>query len=78
MYLHPFLAMAAAAWLASTAAPAAAAATPPGGLPADLQPCRLPGVGHEAWCGKVPRPLDPAATSGPAIDVHYADRKSVV
>ena len=72
MHPHTLIALTAAAWLASVGVPAAAAATPPGGLPADLQPCRLAGVGHEAWCGKLARPLDPAAPSGPAIDVHYA------
>ncbi len=49
-----------------------------------LQPCRLPGVEHEALCGVVRRPLDPAAPADagrPAarvgqgdthIDVHFA------
>lgn len=35
--------------------------------------CRLKGVAHEALCGVVKRPLDPAqATGGVTIDVHYA------
>lgn len=72
MHLNPFIAVLAAACLACPALPAPAATTPPSGLPADLQPCRLSGVGQEAWCGKLPRPLDPAAPSGLMIDVHYA------
>lgn len=35
-------------------------------------PCRLPGVEHEAICGQLKRPLDPARPQGPQIDVHYA------
>jgi len=37
-----------------------------------LKPCRLQGVEHEAWCGVVRRPLDPAKAGGAQIDVHYA------
>ncbi len=37
-----------------------------------LQPCRLPGVEHQALCGSVRRPLDPAEPQGRQIDVHYA------
>ena len=37
-----------------------------------LTPCRLPGLQHEAYCGSVRRPLDPAAPGGTQIDVHYA------
>ena len=44
-----------------------AAETRPG-----LSPCRLQGVEHEALCGSVRRPLDPAAPQGPMIDVHFA------
>ncbi|MCW5635657.1 MAG: alpha/beta hydrolase [Rubrivivax sp.] len=40
--------------------------------PAVLRPCRLPGVEHEAACGMVRRPLDPAAPQGRQIDVHFA------
>jgi len=72
MHLKPLITALAAAALAALAMPAQAAATPPGGLPVDLKPCRLPGVAYEAWCGKLARPLDPAAPSGPAINVHYA------
>jgi len=35
-------------------------------------PCRLPGIEHEALCGSVKRPLDPARPAGTAIQVHYA------
>jgi pimeloyl-ACP methyl ester carboxylesterase len=37
-----------------------------------LSPCRLAGVEHDAWCGSLMRPLDPAAPQGVQIDVHYA------
>ncbi len=40
--------------------------------PADLQPCWLNGVAHEARCGKVSRALDPAAPGGMQIEVHFA------
>ena len=46
----------------------AAAAQPPEGLAA----CRLEGVEHAAWCGSVPRPLDPGLPGGRTIDVHFA------
>jgi pimeloyl-ACP methyl ester carboxylesterase len=39
---------------------------------AELQPCRLRGVEHEALCGSVQRALDPAHPQGTQIDVHYA------
>ncbi|MFO1218581.1 MAG: alpha/beta hydrolase [Burkholderiaceae bacterium] len=39
---------------------------------AELEPCRLKGVPHEAQCGHVRRPLDPARPDGPTIDVHFA------
>ncbi len=55
----------AALWLAASAAPALSA-------PAGLQACWLKGVAHEAWCGSVRRPLDPAAPQGVQIDVHFA------
>jgi pimeloyl-ACP methyl ester carboxylesterase len=44
---------------------ATAAAAPP-------TACRLPGVEHDALCGSVSRPLDPARPDGVHIDVHYA------
>jgi len=47
----------------SLAAPAVAA---------ELQPCRLRGVPHEARCGSVSRALDPTQPAGVKIDVHYA------
>lgn len=34
-------------------------------------PCRVDGLSHQALCGQVQRPLDPAAASGPQIAVHY-------
>jgi pimeloyl-ACP methyl ester carboxylesterase len=46
----------------------AAAAVPP----PDLKPCRLKGVENDAWCGVVKRPLNPADSKSPSIDVHYA------
>lgn len=39
---------------------------------ADLKPCRLRGVDHDAKCGVVKRPLDPATPQGTQIDVHFA------
>jgi pimeloyl-ACP methyl ester carboxylesterase len=56
---HPLIA------LALAAAAAGAAAAP-------LEPCRLRGVEHDALCGQVSRPLDPARPDGPTIAVHFA------
>lgn len=39
---------------------------------AELKPCRLRGVEHEAQCGVVKRALDPAKPQGTQIDVHFA------
>jgi pimeloyl-ACP methyl ester carboxylesterase len=39
---------------------------------AELKPCRLRGVEHEALCGAMARPLDPAQPQGVQIDVHFA------
>jgi pimeloyl-ACP methyl ester carboxylesterase len=39
---------------------------------APLEPCRLRGVEHDALCGRISRPLDPARIDGTRIDVHYA------
>ncbi len=39
---------------------------------AELKPCRLRGVEHEALCGVVTRPLDPARSQGVQIDIHFA------
>jgi pimeloyl-ACP methyl ester carboxylesterase len=39
---------------------------------AGLSPCRLQGVEHEALCGSLSRPLDPAQPQGVRIEVHYA------
>ena len=38
----------------------------------DLQPCRLKGVEHDALCGTLSRPLDPAQPQGPQIALHFA------
>jgi pimeloyl-ACP methyl ester carboxylesterase len=57
----------AAALLGAAAAPALAADIPPG-----LKSCRLQGVEHEAWCGSLRRPLDPAEPQGRQIELHYA------
>jgi pimeloyl-ACP methyl ester carboxylesterase len=37
-----------------------------------LKTCRLPGVEHDARCGVLRRPLDPARADGPQIDLHVA------
>ena len=56
-------------WVAAVfglhAAPLAAQAAP-------LSACWLKGVEHEARCGHVRRPLDPARADGKTIDVHFA------
>lgn len=52
--------------------PAAAAPATSAGEPALLQPCRLRGVEHEARCGAVVRPLDPARPDGATIEVRFA------
>jgi len=54
----------------ASAGPASAQAVASGAP--SLQPCRLAGFEHEALCGQVRRPLDPAAPQGRQIDVHYA------
>lgn len=51
---------------------AAAADSPPG-----LKPCRLKGVENDALCGVVKRPLNPADSQSPRIDVHYAVLRAV-
>jgi pimeloyl-ACP methyl ester carboxylesterase len=63
----PLAALAPLVLAATLARPAAA--EPPAG---PLEPCRLPGVEHEALCGVVKRPLDPAQPSGRQIEVHFA------
>lgn len=40
--------------------------------PDGLKRCRLPGLEHQAWCGHILRPLDPAAPAGRQIELHYA------
>lgn len=54
------------------AAPASAAAAPVATSAAVLRPCRLTGFEHDAACGQVRRPLDPAAPRGRQIEVHFA------
>lgn len=61
---RPAWATAAAAWTLLALAGGAS------GL--ELQPCRLKGVVHEAYCGQVRRPLDPQKGAGSGIDVHVA------
>lgn len=39
---------------------------------ADLQPCRLNGVPHQALCGTVSRALDPQQERGTRIELHFA------
>ncbi len=64
---HSFSAVVLGLALAFVADTAEAAAGPPG-----TQPCRLPGVVTAAWCGVLPRPLDPAQPQGRQIDLHFA------
>ena len=40
--------------------------------PMQLTACRVPGFEHEAACGRVVRPLDPATPQGRQIDIHFA------
>ncbi len=54
--------------VASLVAPQAQAAE----IRPGLKPCRVQGVVHDAQCGVLRRPLDPAQPQGPQIDVHYA------
>ena len=55
-----FIAFAASATLAAAAAPA----------PLALHTCRLTGLDHDAQCGVLKRPLDPARPGGTQIDLH--------
>ncbi|KPF45764.1 cysteine protease [beta proteobacterium AAP121] len=64
---HVALAVGVAAWAAASASQAHAAEARPG-----LKPCRVQGVVHDAQCGVLRRPLDPAQPQGVQIDVHYA------
>ena len=57
------------ALVATLGAAAAQAAQPPS---LSLKPCRLRGVEHEARCGVLKRPLDPAQPQGTQIDIHVA------
>ncbi|MBL8341961.1 MAG: alpha/beta fold hydrolase [Rubrivivax sp.] len=60
--------------MASTAAwgQRAAPAQSDGAAAAALHSCRITGYEHDAGCGVVRRPLDPAAPEGAKIDVHFA------
>lgn len=51
---------------------AVAGAEPPAPGTVTLKPCRLTGVEHDASCGVLQRPLDPARPDGPRIDLHFA------
>lgn len=62
------MATVAAGLMLGAAPPALAAGTT--ALP--LEPCRLKGVEHDALCGQLRRPLDPARADGPQIDIHVA------
>ena len=57
----------AAAALVVLATGATAAESRPG-----LKPCRLKGVEHDALCGVLSRPLNPAEPAGKRVDIHYA------
>lgn len=57
--------------LAQSAHAQSAHAQPAPAEPA-LKPCRLQGLEHEAQCGVLKRPLDPAVPAGVQIDLHYA------
>ena len=60
-------AFAGAALALGVAVGAQAADTRPG-----LDACWLQGIEHQAWCGSVRRPLDPARPQGRQIDIRYA------
>lgn len=66
---NPFLLGAAVAWTCLALGGGSAQAAEPR---AGLQSCRLPGLTHDALCGVLQRPLDPAQPQGPQIDLHYA------
>jgi len=53
--------------LTALAGGATAAESRPG-----LKPCRLKGVEHDALCGVLSRPLNPAEPTGRRVDIHYA------
>jgi len=57
----------ASAWASGPAAGAS-----PALKPLALENCRLRGVEHEALCGRLLRPLDPARPQGAQIEVHVA------
>jgi len=59
-------------WRAIAVAAIALGAAGPARADTPLAGCRLRGVEHEALCGSVTRPLDPARPQGTRIEVHYA------
>jgi pimeloyl-ACP methyl ester carboxylesterase len=65
--LVPLLATALVAALVALPSHVAAAESRPG-----LKPCRLKGVEHDALCGVLSRPLNPAEPGGKQVDIHYA------
>ena len=60
----------AAASIAAGGAPARAEDPAPAALV--LAPCRLAGLEHDALCGTLRRPLDPAHPAGTSFDLHVA------
>ncbi len=61
------------AWLAASALAAALPAAAADATPAlALKPCRLKGVEHDAQCGTLRRPLDPAKPDGTQVDIQVA------
>jgi pimeloyl-ACP methyl ester carboxylesterase len=59
-------------WMAALVIAALPCSSAARAQPEPLQPCRLQGVVHEAQCGSVQRPLDPARPEGTQIRVHFA------
>ncbi|MET0384136.1 MAG: alpha/beta fold hydrolase [Burkholderiaceae bacterium] len=68
MRFGPGAAIAACLVAGALAVPAAAS----GNAPLALRPCFLAGLAHEAMCGTLKRPLDPARPAGTQIDLHVA------
>jgi pimeloyl-ACP methyl ester carboxylesterase len=56
--------------LAANACMGAASATEAAPAPLALHTCRLAGLDHDAQCGVLKRPLDPARPGGTQIDLH--------
>ena len=64
----------AACWLALAlaAAPPPARGVEASAAPLALSPCRLTGLEHDALCGALRRPLDPARPTGPSFELRVA------